>query len=88
MADEDEIRRVARLMRIDLDDHAAHIGTVRRMIEYLDILDRADTDGKDLAARQVKLGDLREDRHVPFDGDVLDYMKTYRNRHVRAPKMT
>lgn len=50
--DEDEIRRVASLMRIDIgedggDEARSHIEKVRTMIGYFDILDRAGGDGVD-----------------------------------------
>ena len=71
---EDEIRRVASLMRIDIgeeggDEARSHIDKVRTMIGYFDILDAAgagDGDGDgDMAAaagpRCVQIGDLRDD---------------------------
>lgn len=54
--DEDEIRRVASLMRIDIgedggDEARSHIEKVRTMIGYFDILDRAGGDGVDGGAQ-------------------------------------
>ena len=48
--DEEEIRRVARLMKIDIgagggEEARAHIDKVRTMIGYFDMLDRAGTGG-------------------------------------------
>ena len=72
---EDEIRRVASLMRIDIgeeggDEARSHIDKVRTMIGYFDILDAAGTgdgdgDGDVAAAagpRCVQIGDLRDDK--------------------------
>ena len=72
---EDEIRRVASLMRIDIgeeggDEARSHIDKVRTMIGYFDILDAAgagdgDGDGDVAAAagpRCVQISDLRDDK--------------------------
>ncbi len=75
---EDEIRRVASLMRIDIgedggEEARSHIEKVRTMIGYFDMLDRAggaEAAGAGAAgaglAGAVQLGDLREDE--PEDG--------------------
>lgn len=75
---EDEIRRVASLMRIDIgkeggDEARSHIEKVRTMIGYFDMLDRAGGAEEEAAgaagaglAGAVQLGDLREDE--PEDG--------------------
>lgn len=70
---EDEIRRVASLMRIDIgkeggDEARSHIEKVRTMIGYFGTLDRAGGAEEEAAgaagaglAGAVQLGDLRED---------------------------
>ena len=42
MVDEEEIIRVAKLMKIDLEDHGEHVSRVKKMLEYFDILDQID----------------------------------------------
>ena len=70
--DEEEIRRVARLMKIDIgagggEEARAHIDKVRTMIGYFDMLDRAGADagagggGGGAAGGAARLEDLRED---------------------------
>jgi len=38
---EEEISDVAKLMKIDLEDHSDHVKRVQKMLEYFDILDNA-----------------------------------------------
>ena len=83
----EEIEHVARLMRIEMDDHTIHTDRVQKMIEYFGILDRAGIEEEELAARDMPIEGLREDVHRTFEGDVLSSLKTYKKRHVRAPKM-
>ena len=74
-------------MKIAIDDHAAYVDKVHAMIEYFDILDSAGTESEDLSVHEVPLRELREDRHVPFDGRLIDCLNSYRGTYVRAPSM-
>ena len=101
---EDEIRRVASLMRIDIgkeggDEARSHIEKVRTMIGYFDMLDKAGgaeeaagAAGAGLAGA-VQLGDLREDE--PEGGgagaaEAARYarVQTEGGTYVRAPAMS
>ena len=42
----EKIEEVAKLMRIELDDHDVHMDRVQKMIEYFDILDKADVESE------------------------------------------
>ena len=74
-------------MRIELDDHIIHIDRVQKMIEYFDILDHAGIEEDELMVNQMPLGKLRADKFIPFDGKLIEHMKNYKGRYVRAPKM-
>ena len=41
MVSKEEIEHVAKLMRIEIDDHVVHMDRVQKMIEYFDILDKS-----------------------------------------------
>ena len=41
MVTEEEIERVAKLMKIDVHDHKEYVEKVHEMIDYFDILDSA-----------------------------------------------
>ncbi len=63
MVSKEEIEHVAKLMRIDLDDHTVHIDRVQKMIEYFDILDKAGTESEELIVNEQLLENLREDKY-------------------------
>ena len=46
MVTEEEIETVAKLMRIDIDDHKEYVDKVHAMIDYFDILDSAGVDSE------------------------------------------
>lgn len=63
MVSKEEVEHVAKLMRIELDDHTVHIDRVQKMIEYFDILDKAGTESEDLIVNEQPLENLREDKY-------------------------
>jgi aspartyl-tRNA(Asn)/glutamyl-tRNA(Gln) amidotransferase subunit C len=87
LVSKEEIEKVAKLMRIELDDHIVHIDHVQKMIEYFDILDKADVEAGEANFTKISLKDLREDKHIPYDEKLIDKLKKYKGTYIRAPKM-
>lgn len=87
MVSKEEIEHVAKLMRIELDDHTVHIDRVQKMIEYFDILDKAGTESEELIVNEQPLENLREDKHEPYSDKLIDKLKHYKEKFIRAPKM-
>ena len=55
MVDEEEIIRVAELMKIDLEDHGEHVSRVKKMLEYFDILDQIDLSSEEITSQEKSL---------------------------------
>ncbi len=87
LVSKEEIDRVAKLMRIEIDEHVVHIDRVQKMIEYFDILDKAGLESEELIVQEQKFENLREDKHIPYNEKLIDKLKNYKNSYVRAPKM-
>ncbi|MDX1532984.1 MAG: hypothetical protein R3230_02115 [Nitrosopumilaceae archaeon] len=87
MVSEEEIKRVAKLMRIEITDHKEYVEKVHKMIDYFGILDSAGVDEYDFLIRDIPLEDLREDKHIEFDEKLIKRLKNYKDNYVRAPKM-
>lgn len=83
----EEIEKIAKLMRIELDDHTIHIDRVQKMIEYFDTLDKAGTEFEELSVKELPLTGLREDKHIPYDDKLIQRLRNYKGTYVRAPKM-
>ena len=88
MVNEEEIANVAKLMRIDIEDHSVHIKRVQKMLEYFDILDQADIKSVELLVQETDLEKLRTDNYIPYDKNLIDFLKTYKEKYVKAPKMS
>ncbi|RNJ77163.1 MAG: hypothetical protein D9C04_01145 [Nitrosopumilus sp. B06] len=88
MVTEDEIRHVAGLMKIKVDDYSGYVEKVNAMISYFDILDSAGVESEEIPFHEISVSSLREDCHVPFDGSLIEHLKHYRGAYVRAPKMS
>ena len=87
MVDEEEIIRVAKLMKVDLEDHVEHVGRVKKMLEYFDILDQIDLSSEEITSQEKSLLDLRKDEFIPHDKLLIESLKNFREHYVRAPKM-
>ena len=87
MVDEEEIIRVAELMKIDLEDHTEHVTRVKKMLEYFDILDQIDLSSEEIVSQEKALDELRKDEFIPNDKKLIESLKNFREHYVRAPKM-
>ncbi|MEE8181393.1 MAG: hypothetical protein V3T67_06100 [Nitrosopumilaceae archaeon] len=83
----EKIEEVAKLMRIELDDHVVHMDRVQKMIEYFDILDKADVESEKFSVQELSIKNLREDKHIPYEERIIDKLKNYKGNYIRAPKM-
>lgn len=87
MVKKEEIEHVAKLMKIELDDHVVHIDRVQKMIDYFDVLDKAGVESEKLIVQDLAINELREDRYVPYTEKLIDQLKNYKGSYIRAPKM-
>jgi len=87
MVSKEEVERVAKLMKIDLDDHLVHIDRVQKMLEYFNILDKAGVESDELIVQEKSISALREDKYIPYDENLIKKLKNFRDNYVRAPKM-
>jgi len=88
MVTEEEIEKVAKLMRIDVDDHKEYVDKVHTMIDYFDILDSACVEDEEISMPEITISNLREDKHIPFDEKLIEKLNHYKGTYVRAPKMS
>ena len=87
LVNEEEISEVAKLMKIDLEDHSAHIKRVQKMLEYFDFLDKANVESEEITVQEIELDKLRNDKHIPFGKNLLKFLKSYQGKYVKAPKL-
>jgi len=85
---EEEIAHVAKLMKIELDDHSEHLKRVQKMLEYFDILDKANVESEEIIVQETDLEKLRDDKYIPYDQKLLKFLKTYKEKYVKAPKLS
>ena len=88
MVTEEEIRQVSILMRIEADDYGEYVDKVHAMIDYFDILDSAGVESEEASMPEIHVSCLRDDKHVPFDGNLIEKLNCYKERYVRAPRMS
>jgi aspartyl-tRNA(Asn)/glutamyl-tRNA(Gln) amidotransferase subunit C len=84
----EEIEHIAKLMRIEIDDHVVHIDRVQKIISYFDILDKANVESEELDVKEQVIEDLRDDKYIPYDEKLIQSLKNYKGSYIRAPKMS
>lgn len=85
---EEEIERVSKLMKIDVDDHKEYVDKVQSMINYFDILDSAGVESEEITMHEIPVSSLREDEYIPFNDKLIEKLNNYKGTYVRAPKMS
>ena len=88
MVTKEEITRVAKLMKIELEDHNEHVIRVQKMLEYFDILDKADVESENVKPLETDIDKLRDDRYVQYDKELFKFLKIYKEKYVKAPKLS
>ncbi len=88
MVTEEEIERVSKLMKIDVDNHKEYVDKVQSMINYFDILDSAGVESEEITMHEIPISSLREDKHIPFNDKLIEKLNNYKGTYVRAPKMS
>ena len=74
-------------MKIDLEDHSVHIKRVQKMLEYFGILDSANVESEEITVQETDLDKLRDDKHIPYNKNLLKFLKSYQEKYVKAPKL-
>jgi aspartyl-tRNA(Asn)/glutamyl-tRNA(Gln) amidotransferase subunit C len=83
----EDIEHVARLMRIDIDNTDQYFEQVKKILNYFDILDKADIESEEISVQEVSINELRDDKYTPFELKLIDQLKSYKGSYIRAPKM-
>jgi aspartyl-tRNA(Asn)/glutamyl-tRNA(Gln) amidotransferase subunit C len=83
----EDIEHVAKLMRIDIDDTDQYFTQIQKILNYFDILDKADIESEEISVQEVSINELRDDKYTPFESKLIDQLKNYKESYVRAPKM-
>jgi aspartyl-tRNA(Asn)/glutamyl-tRNA(Gln) amidotransferase subunit C len=84
----EEIEHIAKLMRIEIDDHVVHIDRVQKIISYFDILDKANVESEELDVKEQAIEELRDDKYIPYDEKLMQSLKNYKGSYIQAPKMS
>lgn len=89
MVSKDEVKHLAWLARIELDDKELEVYTeqIENIIQYFNILDKISLEGTEVSRHNIPYVHFRDD--VPKDSDdtVLSVVKNSKGRFVKAPKM-
>ena len=87
MVDKKEIEHLSDLVKIEIKDPQKYILQVEQILSYFERLDKVEVTAEDLLRQELTLDDLREDKFVPYDDNLIEKLKKTKENFVRAPKM-
>lgn len=87
MVDKKEIEHLSDLVKIEIKDPQKYILQVEQILNYFERLDKVDITTEDLLRQELTLDDLREDKFVPYEDNLIEKLKKTKENFVRAPKM-
>ncbi|MEM2760647.1 MAG: Asp-tRNA(Asn)/Glu-tRNA(Gln) amidotransferase subunit GatC [Nitrososphaerales archaeon] len=84
-----EVKHLAWLARIELDDNALEVYSrqIEQIISYFDVLDNISLEDVQILQRSVPYTNFRDDIPTQSNDNVLSVVKNTKDRFVRAPKM-
>lgn len=89
MVSKEEVKHLAWLARIELDDKELEVYTtqVEQIIGYFDILDKISLEDVQVSQRSVSYTKFRDDVPKESSDNALSVVKNTKERFVKAPKM-
>ena len=87
MVDKKEIEHLSDLIKIEIRDPQKYILQVEQILNYFERLDKVEVATEDLLRQELTIDDLREDKFVPYEDNLVEKLKKTKENFVRAPKM-
>lgn len=89
MVSKEEVKHLAWLARIELDDKELQVYTtqVEQIIGYFDILDKISLEDVQVSQRSVSYTKFRDDVPKESSDNALSVVKNTKEKFVKAPKM-
>ncbi|MBE44349.1 MAG: Asp-tRNA(Asn)/Glu-tRNA(Gln) amidotransferase GatCAB subunit C [Thaumarchaeota archaeon] len=89
MVSKEEVKHLAWLARIELDDKELEVYTkqVEQIISYFDTLDKISLEDIHISQRSVPYSKFRDDVPKESTDNVLSVVKNSKEKFVKAPKM-
>jgi len=87
MVDKKEIEHLSDLIKIEIKDPQKYILQVEQILNYFERLDKVEITAEDLLSQELTLDNLRDDKFVPYEDNLIEKLKKTRENFVRAPKM-
>jgi aspartyl-tRNA(Asn)/glutamyl-tRNA(Gln) amidotransferase subunit C len=87
MVDRKEIEHLSDLIKIEIKDPQKYIVQVEQILNYFERLDKIEVTTGDVLRQELTLDKLREDKFLPYEGNIIEKLKKTKENFVRAPKM-
>ena len=87
MVKREEIERLGDLIKIELKNPEKYVKQVEQIINYFESLDKLEISSDKILTQELTLDKLREDKHIPYDEELVEKLKHTEENFIKAPKM-
>lgn len=89
MITREELKHLSKLSKVHLseDEYENYTKQIEKIVKYLDKLDEISVNQTELYSISKEISDLRDDEAKEFNNEIINSLKTKKNRFVKGPRM-
>lgn len=89
MITREDLQHLSKLSKVYLseDEYESYAKQIEKIVKYLDKLDEISVNQTELYSIFKEISDLRNDEAKEFNNELLNSLKTKKNRFVKGPRM-
>ncbi|MFB5599645.1 MAG: Asp-tRNA(Asn)/Glu-tRNA(Gln) amidotransferase subunit GatC [Nitrososphaeraceae archaeon] len=89
MITREDLQHLSKLSKVYLseDEYENYAKQIEKIVKYLDKLDEISVNQTELYSIFKEISDLRNDEAKEFNNELLNSLKTKKNRFVKGPRM-
>ncbi|MDR4511569.1 MAG: Asp-tRNA(Asn)/Glu-tRNA(Gln) amidotransferase subunit GatC [Nitrososphaeraceae archaeon] len=89
MITRENLKHLSKLSKIHLseDQYENYAKQIEKIVKYLDKLDEISLDQTESYFTTKEIADLRDDEAKEFHNEIINMLKTKKNRFVKGPRM-
>lgn len=81
-----DIKKIARSMKIEIDNVDQYVDDIEKVIQYFNILDKINVNSITIKLIETTIENLREDEYIEYQNKLIHKLKNY-NNFIRSPKL-
>ena len=76
MITQSDIDKIAKSMKIEIDNNTKYINDIKNVIQYFNMLDNVDVNSIKIETMEITIESLREDKYIEYRNKLIYKLKT------------